>query len=139
MIRSDVVKKQICKWGCVDYISLTFDDITKDNYHKIKMYGGKGKLFSKKDAKAIVNFLEKYKNNTEELTLITHCHAGISRSGAVGWFGCKFLGLNKIDFLTQNKNLYPNKYILQMLESMAGIDVTQKDEYEKNFFIETID
>ena len=139
MIRSNCVKKQLEKWGCVSWISLAFDDITKDLYKKIKQKRPDvmAKLFSKKDAKLIIDFLKKHKDNDEELTLITHCHAGVSRSGAVGWFACNMLGLDKNIFLQKNRTLYPNKHILQTLESLAGTNPTSEDEYKKNF--KTID
>lgn len=135
MIKDGYTENQLLKWGCLDWISLIFDDITKTNYDKIKeTYPHSNKmnnikLFSKKDAKLIINFIKKYKDNKEKLTLIIHCQAGISRSGAIGWFSCKFLELNKSKFLQQNQHLYPNRYILYMLESLYKIDLTDEDEY----------
>lgn len=139
MIKDGYVKSQLKKWGCADCLSLTFDDITKENYERIKVKFSNTKtfsgikMFSKKDAQLIIDFIKKHKDGDEETTLIVHCTAGVSRSGATGWFACKYLELDKNNFLQQNKNLYPNKYILEMLESMAGMIPTGKEEYENNF------
>jgi len=46
---------------------------------------------------------------------------------------CRFLGLDKNKFLRQNKNLFPNKYVLQVLESLAGMDFTSEEEYRSSF------
>jgi len=135
MIRNNDVKNQLEKWGCVDWISIIFDDVTKELYKKVKRMRPDViiKLFSKKDAKIIINFIKKHKDSMEELTLIIHCNAGVSRSGAIGWFACNLLGLDRNKFLQQNRTLYPNKYILQILESLSGIKPTSEDEYKNCF------
>ena len=135
MIRNNDVKNQLEKGGCVDWISIIFDDVTEELYKKVKKMRPDVivKLFSEKDAKLIIDFIEKHKDNIEELTLIIHCHAGVSRSGAIGWFACNLLELDKDKFLQQNKTLYPNKYILQTIESLSGIKPTSEDEYKNHF------
>ena len=135
MIRTNDVKNQLKKRGCADWISMIFDDVTKQIYNKVIQIRPDVivKLFSKKDAQLIIDFIEKHKDNMEELTLIIHCHAGVSRSGAIGWFACNLLGLDRNKFLQQNKTLYPNKYILQILESLSGMKSTSKDEYKTLF------
>jgi predicted protein tyrosine phosphatase len=137
LVRSDVVKNQLKKWGCLSWLSLTFDDITMELYEKVKKVRPDviANLFSKKDAKLIIDFIKKHKDSKKDLTLITHCQAGVSRSGAVGWFACNFLGIDKTTFLQTNRTLFPNKYILQILESLSGINPTSKEEYEKHFKI----
>jgi predicted protein tyrosine phosphatase len=142
MIRSDYVKGQLSNWGCKNWVSLIFDDITKKVYENIKkIYPhsnkmNKIKLFSNKNAQTIINFIDKYKNDKEDFILIIHCKAGVSRSGAVGWFTCKYLGLDQNKFLENNKNIYPNKYVLMLLESLAKMDITTEEEHKNMFLLD---
>ena len=59
MIKTNNVKNQLKKRGCADWISMIFDDVTKQIYNKVIQIRPDVivKLFSKKDAKIIINFI----------------------------------------------------------------------------------
>jgi predicted protein tyrosine phosphatase len=65
--------------NCVGILELKFDDIL------IPMVGPNGlkyKLFTEQQAKDIVDFVDKHRENVE--IICVHCYAGISRSAGVG-------------------------------------------------------
>lgn len=98
---------------CKNILKLVFDDIVVENYNC--------KLFSKEDAKLIIDFAKSLEDNIE--TIIIHCHAGICRSGAVALFLNSFLNLNFDEFKKENPYIYPNPFILNTLENISGIKV----------------
>jgi predicted protein tyrosine phosphatase len=121
-----MTKDLINNTGCEDCISLDFYDLTLSDQSSKKM-------FSKRQAKQIIQFLDKHSKTPENLTLIVHCNAGICRSGAVGLFACRYLKLDETDFLNSNHFIYPNTYVLNMLEEVSGMKKTTFEEYNKLF------
>jgi len=103
---------------CIDYLNLKFSDIEKEKKGEI--------LFNEDHAKKIFELINKVKNKAE--ILIIHCQAGISRSGAVGLFLCRALGLNEGLFWLWNPRIYPNNHVLNVLGKISPIDT----EYKKN-------
>jgi len=103
---------------CIDYLSLKFSDIEKEMEGEI--------LFNEHHAKKILYFINKIKDKAE--ILIIHCEAGISRSGAVGLFLCRAIGLNEGLFWLWNPRIYPNNHVLDVLDKISPIDT----EYKKN-------
>jgi len=92
-------------------LNLFFDDIEKD----LDIFSTnhlETKVFSKEDAKKIINFLEQHYNIK---SLLIYCAGGISRSGAVGQFACSFLNANKEHFNNENPHIFPNVRVLRML------------------------
>lgn len=68
-------------------------------------------LFTSNQARSILDFIEKWMFDVEEI--IIHCHSGISRSSAVASGICLFLG---IDNSWTFENPYcPNEYVLKIL------------------------
>ena len=64
----------------MDGIQLMFDDVDND-------YAPKNlKAISDKQADIIVNFVRRIHEHPDELVLIVHCFAGVSRSAGVGKF-----------------------------------------------------
>ncbi len=120
-------------------LKLCFDDQTDDiisNNQFVKKKGisdkwknKKFKLFSKKDAIDITDFLNKnLKSNIERI--IIHCTAGISRSGAVGTvlndYYNRFLENNKEDwywfqYKGHEKTLVPNPLVSSILKIHLGM------------------
>jgi len=104
---------------CINYISLRFDDVTKEQYDYKIRNGHKLNLFTYPQAQSIIHFIDLISNNPNIKTLVVHCAAGISRSGAVGLFACKYLKLNAITFMRINPNIHPNEYVLYVLEKAS--------------------
>lgn len=90
-------------------LSLVFDDIELD-------FGRNLKLFDMEQAKQVVNFLDKmYFESRAYKPLLIHCTAGVSRSGAVGEFACKYLGYDYERFRKDNRQIVPNTHVLKTL------------------------
>ncbi len=75
-------------------------------------------LFSGQEAARIIAFLETVKADAR--ALILHCDGGVSRSGAVGLFACRWLGLDEAEFFAENRRISPNPWVLQVLLESAG-------------------
>lgn len=104
--------------GCKDFLSLQFSDIEKpidhvpfDEYEPI--------LFNEKQARRIIAFIDKARQFAQ--TLVVHCAAGISRSGAVGLFACRYLGLDENEFRETNI-ISPNMHVLSVLNEVSGVN-----------------
>jgi len=70
----------------------------------------------------------------EDITLIVHCSAGISRSGAVGTFVNQYLNLDTQKFCFKySKLIYPNKYILDTLFKVSNLKNKIQEELKKVF------
>jgi predicted protein tyrosine phosphatase len=115
--------------GCEEYLSLRFADITKENYEKDKNFYDEKNLiiFTIEHAQQIINFINKVNRNDKIQTLVVHCSAGVSRSGAVGFFACRYLHTNEKEFWKTNPNIAPNSHILDVLHKVSGM----KDDYIK--------
>lgn len=78
--------------------------------------------FSEGQARAILQFVQ-----DDDLPLLVHCSAGISRSGAVGevldWYCNRFLADHEedhLDFLRHNSHIIPNPLVRRiMLRTIA--------------------
>jgi hypothetical protein len=93
-------------------ITETFDDIT--NLYPRDGYEGRREkmvLFSPDQAARIVKFVNNIKLTSN---VLIHCSAGISRSGAIGFYIATRLGMVG-DYLEANKQVSPNKYVLKLL------------------------
>ena len=111
--------------GCEHALSSKFSDVTAENMFKYKMYYGNATLFDEVQAHHIIKFLESNKDSID--TLVVHCAAGVSRSGAVGLFSCRYLNLDEKEFRNTNKMIHPNYYVLSVLNRVSKI----KDDYVK--------
>lgn len=75
------------------------------------------KAFTPDQGILIIDFLESMKANGID-ELIIHCHAGVSRSGAVGTFAREYLELDLKEFRELNPNIYPNAKVLRELNNI---------------------
>lgn len=117
---------------CRHTISLKFHDLSEEQYKRIKKVDPKTKvkLFSKDNAQSILNFIDDVKQTDIE-NLVVHCAAGISRSGAVGLFLCRYLQLNEEKFREKNK-ICPNFYIVNKLNEVSGLNKDYVKWWEEN-------
>jgi len=72
-------------------------------------------FMSAEDAKRIVDHVLKFHDHPAPWAFLVNCMAGISRSGAVATFVQGLAGVPADHFLTQNKDLHPNGYVLKLL------------------------
>lgn len=77
-------------------------------------------VFTKYKAQRIITFIDHCNRNEEDVTLIMHCDAGISRSGAVGRFAIQYLRL-KDEALESLHPLHPNLHVLTLLKRVSGL------------------
>lgn len=112
--------------------SYRFDDIGGEIWESIvkrkNLDRSKFIYFNEEIAKNICNFclspyepITHYEESNE--LLIVHCHAGISRSSAVGSAIAYHLGLDSDEFTTMNPNIDPNKFILSGMLSELGYSI----------------
>lgn len=101
--------------GMVDYLNVFCDDITKQRHdlvHSTQPGQYIIKLFDEQNAQDVVEFISKYAES--DLTLVVHCTAGVSRSGAIASWACDKLGIDRI---TLPRWINPNPYIWEMLDN----------------------
>ena len=112
--------KKIGMLGC---LSLEFWDVTddQDNLDSMSHGGYKYILFDEHMARQVVEFLERRKMEQGDHTLVLHCDAGISRSGAVAEFSAEFFGIPSEDFQKANPHLRPNSFVRRLLRESAGL------------------
>ena len=107
--------------GCEKVLSVCFGDYTDrdlDLYSKVyKNAESHINLITIDVAKSIVDFIESLKGCEDIKTLVVQCKAGISRSGAVGLYACRYLGLDEDDYL-KNSRVIPNFYVYGMLSKI---------------------
>jgi len=77
-------------------------------------------------AKELVSFID----DNKECSFIVHCDAGVSRSGAVGTFICRYLRHSLESFKIVNPNILPNDYVLDMLQEVSGLRGEYQDFWE---------
>lgn len=111
---------------CLDILGLDFADLTLES-EKCCEKEDTGNIFSEEQASSIVKFLDKIKLIEEIKLLVVHCAAGISRSGAVGLFACRYYQLDEKLFMKCNPHIAPNPYVLDVLKRVSGM----KEEYEE--------
>ena len=100
--------------GC-DHLSLCFKDVSVEGFPG---------LITEEQAIEIVAFLKKFSHKKK---LLIHCDAGISRSGAVGFFACRYYGLDELEFIKNNPYIYPNPYVFNLLYTVSGMKEAEDD------------
>lgn len=105
--------------GCQSLISMNFWDVTPEDKHTLLKKDLDVIIFEDSHALKIIKFIDRVQKDSKDSTLIVHCHAGISRSGAVGTFACDYCGLNYNEFIKENYYVQPNSHILRTLRSVA--------------------
>lgn len=76
--------------------------------------------FNDDHAQSIIDYLETHHKKNEDLNLIVHCEAGVSRSAAVALFAHNY---TKAHFSNLSKTSHANSYIVGVLSNKSGIDV----------------
>jgi len=97
--------------GCRKLLAERFHDITMESRVVLdELTDSKGRpieLFNETKAKRIVQFIDDI-NSRDIETLVVNCAAGVSRSGAVSLFACRYLKLDEKMFREENKYIHPN-------------------------------
>lgn len=141
LIRDFKIMDRLKELGCENFLSINFADL--EEQIKDKDYV----LFNEDHANRIINFINKYSYADH---LIIHCAAGVSRSGAVGVFACRYLKLDEHEFRKRNKCILPNMLILSTLTKVAGLNndyvkfwedyrLNLRDRFNRIKFIEVIE
>jgi predicted protein tyrosine phosphatase len=78
--------------------------------------------FTSVQAEEIFDFIGKMKRGKRPVTLVVHCHAGVSRSAAVGEFAVKYLGGDYEAFRKMHPNILPNTLVMKKLWGIAEAD-----------------
>lgn len=73
--------------------------------------------FSRDHARVIIDWVEALHQESDEVHLIVHCDAGLSRSPAVGLFIAEHLGLP-----LPGRFPFANRRVMKMLKQEAGTD-----------------
>ena len=73
--------------------------------------------FSREDAKRMFDFIVEKLQDPKVKKFIIHCHAGISRSGAVGEFIQELIGMDYFEFHTQHPHILPNGWVKKLLNA----------------------
>ena len=106
--------------GCRHFLSLDFWDITPEWFiGKDKSISNDAILFDRSHASQILAFLRKIQKEKEDSVLVLHCHAGISRSGAIATFSCDYCGLDYNKFIKKNNHIMANPYVLEVLWNLT--------------------
>jgi len=96
---------------------LQVDDIDKEHEDLI--------LFTKDQAQQVFEFFKKL---GDDFSLIIHCGAGVSRSGAIAEFARVFFNLNYDEFKNDNPHILPNIHIVQTLRDQYLLESLEKGE-----------
>jgi predicted protein tyrosine phosphatase len=96
-------------------LSLMFWDADPETENNVKH------PFKQSHALEIKNWLDKFTEKDEEIKLLVHCDAGISRSGAVATFAANYL-----DIPFHDEYIKPNSYILRTLNNLLWSEKWQK-------------
>jgi predicted protein tyrosine phosphatase len=104
--------------------SYVFDDIGGDIWEAIVKRKGADRsrfvVFGSDMATSIMSSIDVFNESADDELLVIHCHAGISRSAAVGCAVAFHLGLDNREFIDMNPNIDPNKHILGVMLKEIG-------------------
>ncbi len=117
IIFTKTVKK---KMGCDNILNLIFADLTTEDYKIAPYLITKFPVFTPYKAERIIRLLDNLKENDVKL-LIVHCDAGVSRSGAVGIFAVRYLGMDEEEFRREHPNIGPNTLVYDTLIRLSGV------------------
>lgn len=117
IIFTEAVQKQL---NCYDVLNFVFADLTENDFKISPKLVSEFPHFTVEMAREIVHFLNKLKDMDINLLFI-HCDAGISRSGAVGVFACRYLGMDETEFRKEHKNIGPNTLVYDTLCQVSGL------------------
>ncbi len=107
-------------------ITLVFADLNENDFKIAPELRKKQPTFNIKMAHKIVAFIDSLREKDIKLLLI-HCDAGVSRSGAVGIFACRYLDMDENEFRKEHRNIGPNTLVYDLLIRESGM----RGEYQK--------
>jgi len=102
--------------GVDSVLSLVFTDSTPN------IADGASILFTSAQARNILDYV----SDVSETPIYVHCAAGVSRSGAVGLFLCRYFGLSEQEFNKLNPHIMPNSYVLAVLMQESGLTTARQ-------------
>jgi predicted protein tyrosine phosphatase len=122
--------------GYIDHLSFTFGDITSEELIAYRMKGNLEdpgfRLFSYDDARAIQEFVDKWKYDQID-RLVAHCDKGQSRSGAVALWAQRYCaaqglsGFTETQFWSANREISPNRYVGRVLYEVSAMKFDPED------------
>ena len=124
------IEKHYFEKDTSNVLNLEFDDADEELEKIYKNTMSPVHLFSIEDANKIIDFVE----SNIGMVFYIHCTAGVSRSGAVGWFIRQITNSNFEDFCKQNPQICPNGYVLKVLNEVYSKRmsiVSDKDTFDK--------
>jgi predicted protein tyrosine phosphatase len=99
-----------------------------DNLNIIQLeFRDDGESFTLEQARKIKEFVDAKKDSP---VFFVHCDAGISRSGAVGLWVTKYLGMDEKEFYEKNKRIHPSSYVLSMLNKVSNTNYRIRSLFE---------
>lgn len=96
-------------------IRFKFSDIEPSNKKHFPHHLEDECSFHINDAIIIVSKVLELANDCKKWTLIVHCAAGVSRSGAIAKWALSHSDMNDADFASSNIGIHPNQWIYQLL------------------------
>jgi predicted protein tyrosine phosphatase len=118
-------EKKLFEMGCVKTLSLCFRDIIPSEP------GSDVGLFDEAHAYRIKDFIDSL-HGIEKI--VVHCDAGISRSGAVGLWACRYLGQDESVFRANNPQINPNTHVYDTLYVISGMKASYQDFWDSLYF-----
>lgn len=126
LITGDCDLEALTKKGCIDVKTFEFHDVTQKKYIVLKKSYPRAKkqlkLFTENQAKDILEYIDQYKNDSRDIMLVIHCEAGVSRSGAVGLFACRYLGIDVARFRALHPTINPNPHVYDTLCAVSKMN-----------------
>jgi len=133
-IKNKKEEQELKDKGCSKILYECFGDYTKTDLEYFQTNyttaANHVKVITIEQAKEIVHFIDSVNLQDTTENLVIHCHAGISRSGAVGLFACRYLKLHKKNLVELNK-IHSNTYVLDLLSKVSGIKKSYKLFWKK--------
>jgi predicted protein tyrosine phosphatase len=112
--------------NCLKVLSLCFGDFDKSHIAYLTQNNLKEEsLFNENQARQILDFIEEECKDLR--MIIIHCDAGVSRSGAVGLWACRYLNCDEKVFMNVNPHIFPNSHVYDTLSEISGM----RDDYLK--------
>jgi len=120
--------------GCEKVLNLCVGDYDHSHMEVIKKIGKEEFVFSEEHAKNVIDFVksfdEEHQLQSYLTMLVVHCDAGVSRSGAIGLWACRYLGCDEKEFRRDNPFIHPNTLIYETLYIESGMKESYKDFWE---------
>jgi len=92
-------------------LRLFFDDVEESFLHK-------GKMIVPMSIEQGIQVIKFFEDNKDKESLIVHCAAGVSRSGAVGTFAAEYFNIDMDSFRATNRFISPNAKVMTILRNL---------------------